>query len=622
MAKHLVLVVHGIGEQAPGETVGALTGAACSEATDDPVVQQSSITRLAEDGPETARDPGYFPCHTHRVHRTGHSEDDTLLAEVYWADLSPAPTGPIQTFIDLLRLILGLGFLARDNARNGQGPRDMRAVELVNMFTWLMWGPIAGLNFFLLIAAGVVLAMQAVGLVIPPVRDLPGELALVIISLVTIAIAWIIHKRGPTKALAILSHTLAAAALVTLGLVITHLFGAPYLDALTALVETQQTADLDNPLIGYAGVILLSLYFFWFTTIVVCIVILAYAVVVQIALKDRHNLIYPAICSAMLLFWFIFTSAFWVGFEALTKTLEFSATLQQIFEVHFSSATAPLSVSVIALMLVIAITIFALVRRQRGHDLRRIAHEDATPADRIILNGMVGASLVIAPLLLCFSSIAITYASLDLNPIATAGPLDWFLDFHKQAYPVALAGLLLLGGMLYRNHAVVATGLGIFRDIIVYARLGRDPAHRHPERTRIEARFAAVMRHMIAAETPERVTVISHSQGTVVALRNLIGPSAPAGLTGERAVNLVTMGCPYTHLYRTYFPGSYPGDNIAGTVVARWTNIYRLDDFVGTTVDGIADVENLPVRAAGHTGYWSDRDVWTHLNADERFKLF
>ena len=83
-------------------------------------------------------------------------------------------------------------------------------------------------------------------------------------------------------------------------------------------------------------------------------------------------------------------------------------------------------------------------------------------------------------------------------------------------------------------------------------------------------------------------------------------------------VDLVTMGSPFTHLYQYYFPNRYPelfvGPNLNQawgshftTTVKLWLNIYRVDDFVGTYIDGNGTFPtNVCIAAGGHTGYWHE----------------
>ena len=53
--------------------------------------------------------------------------------------------------------------------------------------------------------------------------------------------------------------------------------------------------------------------------------------------------------------------------------------------------------------------------------------------------------------------------------------------------------------------------------------------------------------------------------------------------------------------------------------LARWVNIFRIDDFVGTHVDGYEVgeqpfIQEYPLDAGGHTNYWSQREVNAILN--------
>ncbi|MBP6737463.1 MAG: hypothetical protein KA139_08500, partial [Rhodobacteraceae bacterium] len=148
-------------------------------------------------------------------------------------------------------------------------------------------------------------------------------------------------------------------------------------------------------------------------------------------------------------------------------------------------------------------------------------------------------------------------------------------------------------------------------------------------RRRIGDRLDVLMQRLIRAEQPDAICVISHSQGTVIALDLLAERGAHWRAAAGRPVSLVlvTMGSPYTHLYNTYFPASFaPPHQRAGLRpeaeggnLAAWTNIFRTDDFVGTHIDTTRDSgapnggrgwpEERPVPPNGHTGYWVDRKV-------------
>jgi hypothetical protein len=117
-----------------------------------------------------------------------------------------------------------------------------------------------------------------------------------------------------------------------------------------------------------------------------------------------------------------------------------------------------------------------------------------------------------------------------------------------------------------------------------------------------------------------RLTILAHSQGTVIALDVLWLEWARNVLAGCK-VNFITMGSPITHLYQHYFPCRYPALFTGGklspkwghwldTTVSEWLNVYRLDDYIGKEVSGRDGFPaNVPSTVGGHTGYWGDKAV-------------
>jgi hypothetical protein len=65
-----------------------------------------------------------------------------------------------------------------------------------------------------------------------------------------------------------------------------------------------------------------------------------------------------------------------------------------------------------------------------------------------------------------------------------------------------------------------------------------------------------------------------------------------------------------------YFPAKYTISDRESSLVRSWLNIYRADDFVGKSIENIADVSfptNIEVGPRGHTDYWLDREVLQKL---------
>ncbi len=80
-----------------------------------------------------------------------------------------------------------------------------------------------------------------------------------------------------------------------------------------------------------------------------------------------------------------------------------------------------------------------------------------------------------------------------------------------------------------------------------------------------------------------------------------------------------------THLYQHYFPTRYASlsDHCWGglkSIVRRWVNVYRLDDYVGTDIEPVPTwtrkptnapvLVNVPIGPGGHVGYWRQPEVF------------
>ena len=131
--------------------------------------------------------------------------------------------------------------------------------------------------------------------------------------------------------------------------------------------------------------------------------------------------------------------------------------------------------------------------------------------------------------------------------------------------------------------------------------------------------------------------VVSHSQGTMVAIETLNDAEMAWLQNAFSRVTLVTMGSPFKHVYQHYFHHVYPNlthDRWANLRkhIDRWLNIYRVDDYVGREIDfpkdhelaqterGTSQVEvqfsNVCLGPRGHQNYWADRAVLGQLRTE------
>jgi hypothetical protein len=118
------------------------------------------------------------------------------------------------------------------------------------------------------------------------------------------------------------------------------------------------------------------------------------------------------------------------------------------------------------------------------------------------------------------------------------------------------------------------------------------------------------------------LTIVSHSQGTMIAIEVLNDEELDWINEKFRHVNMITMGSPFHHIYQKYFAHFYPPLDqpkwaLLRRRVGRWLNIFRIDDFVGTHIefpkspatDAFFRCSNHAVERRGHLQYWSDRQV-------------
>ncbi len=378
---------------------------------------------------------------------------------------------------------------------------------------------------------------------------------------------------------------------------------------------------------------------------------------------DQQRRIYAPICSGLLFLWMILASCFWVGVQRATENFRTATHEVQLiakdvlpggeavvshdhkavgvlatgFETLLNMFLPFMAVAVAFLLILVVVGGYVVVRRFLNKHVLFHATTTAPTIGRILLNVLFQGVFALSTL--AFAMVAILSVQ--------NGALDWMLLKADDANPTKLARLLpyvpavLLGLALlvYQLRDLVAGGLGAFRDIVVYANNEAfDPKgsiENFPPRQQIERRFERVCQFMMGQIKPKRVTVISHSQGTVVATRNL-RRLLKAGMFKGCDVTLITMGSPVTHIYRKYFPSAFQiekGDFDNDGKPITWFNIGRTDDFVGTFIEGLDELNDLPaapvhasqrnllVPAGGHPGYFTDPYVWQLFTDKIDFKL-
>ncbi len=775
---HLVFCVHGIGNQLPGDTVGDVLSGALEEHNRNgkpPAIADETIVNLFEthfaeyDGLSVMEERTYpggkkqkvqtpihdrpkgkdprregmqkkFPMHVKRIREQGTqtSEVKTVMAEVYWADISPEPKGAFATIFDLIKVLMSIGYLALDNAAN-TGARG--GYRFVAWFLWALIGGVVALNAALLMGVLVLLLegslvdfnkIQAEGFMGSWVQ-VGLALAIAGFAVVALALGFICNRRMAedplwkwfgrcTVVLMVLGliglfilpaaeAVVAATGMLTIlfGRVIGHtrwelslwrqfsvgtgtwglliLFFVPFLPEATlassicstenstfcSLITSDKFSGEADQLLFFIGCLMLLLSVLWALSVLLCLfVYVAWACDcgdlqgdLQDSAPSQQRRIYAPICSALLLLWMIAASSFWVAIQHATdnlraKTLDTGhligieeglpetitvashsygpdRVLPEAFVAIVDTITPTMAIGVAFLLILLVFGIYVVVKRALNRDVLFEATTAEPSVGRVLLNGLFQG---------VFAASTLAFATMLVLRIFD-GNLSWISDgvIGEVLLPFVPVFLLGLALVVYQMRDLVAGGLGVFRDIVVYANNkaldssfdAENDLLNFPARKQIEGRFERVCEFMMGRVKPKRVTIICHSQGTVVATRALKRLLAKKeNPFKDCEVTLVTMGSPVTHLYRKYFPRGFhiePGDFDNAAKPINWYNIGRTDDFVGTYIEKLDELNglepapvskskrNLLVPAGGHPGYFTDPYVWQHFSTKIGFNL-
>lgn len=187
-------------------------------------------------------------------------------------------------------------------------------------------------------------------------------------------------------------------------------------------------------------------------------------------------------------------------------------------------------------------------------------------------------------------------------------PLQYFLD--DLPWDPWDAGLFnRLGVMIFASLVPVGTVVSdILGDIVFWADQEKAMA---PDNVRSElrTRFTSLIQHLLSTEPDATIAVISHSQGTVVAVDQL----QTLADNDLQRIQLITMGSPLHSLYKPFF-GLYDNTEPNGLLndklenLMQWNNIYRKGDYIGGEID-YPNCLNDCIGRGGHTHYWTDARV-------------
>ncbi len=598
-----VILVHGVGDTKPSDMIDSV--APVVSAVQDPTQKPSDeyeLVRLADEGDKT------FPVF---MRRDRVQAVRVLFAEVFWADLSRIREGTLALFVGVFNLIFGVHYIANQgSAQPGRTAAVLRVPLRIAAF--LLRGPLFALYTLATSYALVYLiseAFRGYGWAVD-FREAPNAaivfgavgLAAVVVGL---GAAWFTRRSLfftalPWIALAVVG--MVAAFLSVLALMQP---GSEFLGLLF------QAVHHDYPIIRNAGAaefytaapVLAADYVFWAIAV---LLLAALAPLIRERLTGRKESraaltgAYLAGAMQTLLWVLVVTPLHCVVLGAVTFQQSLSAAHPYWNDLYQSFTLQTVLIAVVA---VVAIGVLAY---------RHFWSARNTPAGwpqrhepRLIVADAVEGALLVISIVVFLVTVAVPFTSRFDCPWAAAGYV-WLV------FLLLIAAVHLLPGALRDVTHVVMDVINHFRT----------KGAGFPVRERIDHRFRSVLQHVLDREKPTHLLVIAHSQGTVITLDALQHPDCQAALSRAALppenVRLATFGSPYTHLYQHYFPEQYPplrGRDILGLAFGRWINIFRIDDYVGTQVNGQEDVDrptNIPFKAgylAAHTSYW-EADVF------------
>lgn len=585
-----LVIVHGIGEPTAGEALTDFTDSleTAGLASFEPAIRVRRFTDPAASSHDQLR---FFPAHL----RQGTTADGVPIqaAEVYWgsaSQLAPGRLGVVQGIFSLMLNVPALVVGAGD--RNGGLSGALQTTSLTA--SMLLAGPAFALNALLLaaIAAHTLLVLMV----------------------------------GDSRAVDVAVPLAAAALTLWLGFLRWPWFPETWWSFwLAGPVALAAALTLDTGAAGFsesfarAAVLLLE----W---VVGLVVVLLLAASVVFALGRAAGLLGPPATTAVL------AASLQFGFWTVLIPL----TWQMVFAWMPDTARAPWMASLFDraapvdglqwLMSAIVLGTFGVVLVWRhAHERAEARGGGTAPAPRLIVHPLAAAAIVGVT----------TVGTVALLLVAAAGSV--------AAAPPWVAALLALTPSIRGTETLVALvplflteirlALDLAHDVISYIHYRCELGRRLLARTRtapppavnpMRARFHVVVDHLMKEAAVERLIVVAHSQGSVIALDELAHAWQPGEL--PPATTFVTFGSPITHLYQRYFPNVYPDWNDATwdrffERVTRWINLYRLGDYVGATIARPSRCRfvEMALGAGGHRDYWRDPRLLAALGAAELF---
>ena len=658
-----MIVVHGVGDPQPGETISLFARSLADQAT--PLVERDATIWLEEKSADHKK-VKTFPAHRRLIKL----QDRTVeMCEVFWGDLSRVRRGWLGLIQGIFQILFGLRYVAYvAGDQPGRSALYLKSLGMIS--SRVLHGPVAAVTCFLGLLIAAVCGTHMVW---------PGSHKLAIWTKIVLfgcsAVGMVAAEIGGRYARSRVFERFwfwmsVTVAFVTGVMLLRMLWLDQYYPALA------HTSEMHPGLLWYCRTLVILLGMLWFIEIQVIVLM---AICWACALRHRKTYA-PSLHVALLLPALAVGIWGWVipmAWLAAKESIEALAQLKEFSNV-FDDAIPFLGVQFVMMVLltVTLVYVIASYARWRTRDPEG-SFAAGRAAPRLIVHGslqsmlgvctVMGVALVSSLWLLNMTQRYETYVESTLGRAM------------EQANGYAITFLVPIGGLLFFVLPKLRPGFDMILDVVnhFYFRptnvddvLDDDDQFDMSETTfangtlffsrrdQLHGRMKRILAHYRDrySHHPELV-VASHSQGTMVAIETLNDPDMGWLNNSFRRITLATMGSPFNHMYQHYFRLCYPMlDQPFWSAIRRrvdcWVNIFRVDDYVGTQIEfpdsllsnsdfpsavdefdaagnprPISDpflmapqtgtqplahqmeCHNFPLGPRGHLNYWCDTDV-------------
>ncbi len=631
----IVLVIHGVGDPRAGDTLNRFARSLASE--EKPLVEKQATVWLTEKSTDPDRTKT-FPTHVRRLQI---NDNEVEMAEVFWGDLSQVRRGIVGLVYGLFQILFGLRYVAYVAAdQPGAAAFYLKKLGLIS--SRMLHGPVLAVAFFLALITVAALAtdMMWEGSYKHLVWTHGVVAACAVLSIV---IATIGQKLTNSRVIVRFWRWVITVAMYSMLLIAIKAF---YIDVCFPEINCQSCRH--PGLIWYCRVQIILLGLLWFCES--AIVIAMGGCWGAACLHPRVNR--PAIHVAFLL------PALAVGIWGYALPMLWVTAREGVVRLHhisefahaFDEAIPLLGVQFAMLVITAAAAIVVIARYFVWRSRNSIDTFNAgSRAPRLIVNvvqqwGLAGSTVV---------GVSLVFALCLMNIFGIEYRDSLFGQVLAESNKYAVMFLAPMAGLIFLSLRHLRPAFDIILDVVNHfyfrstlmedaledddefdikettfesGRLyfsRRDNIHNRMKRILVYYRDR--LRHR-----PELV-IVSHSQGTMVAVEVLNDPEM-AWLSGSFSkTSLLTMGSPLSYLYQNYFGHLYDSLNSPSwdhlrTRVDRWVNMFRIDDFVGQEIEFpmlghslqttpmLAKDKNAmtqtcsdhPLGCRGHVNYWDD----------------